>query len=447
MEQYDFYKDSGVEWIGEIPEHWEVKRLKDVADINAETLSEKTPADYEFSYVDIGCVNSGGKISDVQQYTFAQAPSRARRIVKKDDVIVSTVRTYLRAIAYIDDKYKEAIVSTGFAVVSAEKRLAYPRYLYYQITNEPFIQSIVSKSLGVSYPAINSEIFAALHVFLPPTSEQKAIVSYLDDHTQKLDRLIKNKKKQITRLQELRQIEINKAVTKGLNPDVFLKDSGVEWLGQIPEHWEVKRLKSVTELIIDATHFTPTYVETGVPFLRVTDIQTEEINFDEIKYIPEVEHEELCRRSKAQRGDLLLSKNGTIGLMKIVDWDWEFSFFVSLCLIRFKSEVSPYYFKYFFRSKVVDEQLKASSKTTSVTNLHLDKINLLKIAFPEVDEQESIVEFLDERIGKIETAISNLETQISQLQEVRKIEIFNAVTGKVKVPARYFEQQEAEALA
>ena len=109
------------------------------------------------------------------------------------------------------------------------------------------------------------------------------------------------------------------------------KDSGIPWLGEVPEHWEVKRLKFLTNKIVDGAHFTPTYVNEGVPFLRVTDIQEKNIDMEKIKYIPLEEHQELIKRCNPQKGDLLLSKNGTIGISKKIDWNWEFSIFVSLC--------------------------------------------------------------------------------------------------------------------
>ena len=112
------------------------------------------------------------------------------------------------------------------------------------------------------------------------------------------------------------------------------KDSGVEWLGKIPSHWKVKKVKYVTKEIIDGAHHTPNYIDKGIPFLRVTDIsQTKKINFGQTKQISLKEHLSLCKRAKASKGDILLSKNGTIGITKVIDWDFEFSFFVSLCLI------------------------------------------------------------------------------------------------------------------
>ncbi len=154
-----------------------------------------------------------------------------------------------------------------------------------------------------------------------------------------------------------------------------------------PKCWKMQKLKYVTEKILDGTHFTPDYIEAGVPFLRVTDIQTEEIDLSKVKYISQEEHETLCKRVRPEKGDVLLSKNGTIGIIKVINWNWEFSIFVSLCLIRLQKNINPYYFAYYFGSDVVEQQLFESSKKTSVNNLHLVKIRELLISVPSVQEQ------------------------------------------------------------
>ena len=139
------------------------------------------------------------------------------------------------------------------------------------------------------------------------------------------------------------------------------KDSGAKWLGSIPGHWQTSKLKYLTKQIVDGAHFTPTCVSEGVPFLRVTDVQSKVIDKTEIKFIPQNEHDELIKRCQPQHGDLLLSKNGTIGVPKIVDWDWEFSVFVSLCLIKFTSELDVQFAYYFFLSHEIRNSLKITS--------------------------------------------------------------------------------------
>jgi type I restriction enzyme S subunit len=209
------------------------------------------------------------------------------------------------------------------------------------------------------------------------------------------------------------------------------KDSGIEWIGDIPSNWSSTKLKFHTKKIIDGAHFTPTYIEKSndsIPFLRVTDLHSKEILLDEVKYIPTSEHQELIKRCNPEVGDLLLSKNGTIGLMKIIDWDWEFSIFVSLCLLKFEKTLLNKFFFYFFESNIVDRQLFESSQKTSVSNLHLEKIKELRLTLPPIEEQTAIANYLDHKTTQIDTLIAKKEQFISLLQEERTAVINQAVT-------------------
>ena len=236
---YPRYKDSGVEWLGAIPAQWEVRRLKYLAGLNPEALLEDTDPTLVMVYVDIGGVNSLGRIVESESLTFAAAPSRARRLVRNGDVIVSTVRTYLRAIAPISDPDPGMVVSTGFAVVRPEDGLT-TGYAGYALRTPYFVERVVANSKGVSFPAINEGEMATYELAVPPESEQRAIATFLDCETAKIDALVAKKERLIKLLQEKRTARITQAVTKGLASNVPKKDSGVEWLGQIPANWEVK---------------------------------------------------------------------------------------------------------------------------------------------------------------------------------------------------------------
>jgi type I restriction enzyme S subunit len=205
-------KDSGIEWLGEIPEGWELKRLKYIASINDEALGENTKPDYELLYVDISSIDSAKGIINIEPMLFEKAPSRARRIVCEGDVIVSTVRTYLRAIAPITNAAPNLIVSTGFAVV--RPKLGFnSAYAAYALRATYFVDSVVSRSVGVSYPAINASEIGTLAVALPPHSEQKVIASFLDKETKKIDTLIDKIKFSIEKLREYRTALISATVT------------------------------------------------------------------------------------------------------------------------------------------------------------------------------------------------------------------------------------------
>ncbi len=205
-------KDSGVEWLGEVPEHWDMMPLKYASTFNDEVLPDTTALETELLYVDIGGVEDGKGITSYETLYFADAPSRARRIVKDGDVIISTVRTYLRAIAPIKDLPKNVIVSTGFAVIRP-KNIFYSGFAAYSLRSEYFVGNVVADSVGVSYPAINSSDLVFINIPIPPISEQTKIASFLDRETQKIDNLVTKAENSITLLKEHRTALISAAVT------------------------------------------------------------------------------------------------------------------------------------------------------------------------------------------------------------------------------------------
>lgn len=205
-------KDSGIEWIGKIPEDWIVAPVKYYADYNKHTLSDGTANEFEFDYVDIGSVTYANGIEATQHMYFKDAPSRARRIVKKGDVILSTVRTYLKAVASIPDFDTPMIVSTGFVVFEAHNDMD-DRFLSYAVKSEPFVCTIEKNSTGVSYPAITSTGAANTKIVVPDIESQRKIANYLDYKCGQINNIINLKVKQLDVLKEYRQSIIYEYVT------------------------------------------------------------------------------------------------------------------------------------------------------------------------------------------------------------------------------------------
>ena len=228
LPHYPEYKDSGVEWLGEVPAHWEVNRLKHVATSNDEALPDCTNPTLEMNYVDIGSVDEFEGIIKRETVTFGRAPSRARRIVRGGDIIISTVRTYLRAISAIANPEPNLVVSTGFAVI--RPRNIDSAFAAYAVRAPYFVENVVANSVGVSYPAINAPELVSIAVACPGLEEQRAIAAFLDRETAKINALVAKKERLIELLKEKRIALITQAVTKGLAPGVPMKDSGVKWL-------------------------------------------------------------------------------------------------------------------------------------------------------------------------------------------------------------------------
>ena len=181
-------KDSGVEWIGEIPVDWSTSPLKYFVSSNDEVLSENTSPGYEFRYIEISNVNQFTGIGPGRKVSFSESPSRARRILRENDVLISTVRTYLRAIGTVRKCRDNLIGSTGFCVLRATQRIL-PSYLSYIVNSNQFVASVVCNSVGVSYPAINASDLVNIVTVLPPKFEQTQIVQYLDKKTYEIDSL------------------------------------------------------------------------------------------------------------------------------------------------------------------------------------------------------------------------------------------------------------------
>jgi len=211
-------KDSGIEWLGEIPEHWKVKRLKYVSEINIKSLGENTAPDYEFKYVEISSVGTGELIEEPKCMSFENAPTRARRIVHMGDTIISTVRTYLKAISYIEGDSENLIVSTGFAVVTLIEAVLLPKYLFYILLSEKFIDTVCSLSKGVSYPAINSFELAEISIWYPSLDEQQLILNHIESAFVNYNQFIKNLERQIELLKEYKTTLISEAVTGKIIP-------------------------------------------------------------------------------------------------------------------------------------------------------------------------------------------------------------------------------------
>lgn len=206
-------KDSGIEWIGKIPEHWDVMRVKNICSSNNSTLSDSTDENFEFSYVDIGSVNYEKGIVSSEVFLFKNAPSRARRIAKLNDIIVSTVRTYLRAIDIIDKEEKvNFIYSTGFAILSPLKNV-FSRFIINICRSEYFTHQVSLFSNGINYPSINSTNLSCISVFIPPMKEQQQITDYLDQKCAEIDKLSNIKQQKINELKEYKKSIIYEYVT------------------------------------------------------------------------------------------------------------------------------------------------------------------------------------------------------------------------------------------
>lgn len=425
MKRYQAYKDSGVSWIGEIPVDWSIKKLKYYTTTNDEVLTENTAPNYEFRYVDIGSVTLQNGIEHYQGFSFEDAPSRARRIVRTGDVIVSTVRTYLKAVASIQDD-KDVIASTGFAVIRPKE--VDSRFLAYSLANHYFVETVSSRSVGVSYPAINASEMVDIKNVLPPNAVQKCIADYLDRKTAAVDTAISDKEKLIQLLEEQRTSIICSAVTKGIDATAKMKDSGVEWLGEIPAHWQVvpakalfsqsKETRQDDDIQLTASQKYGIISQEDYMALQSTKIVLADKGLDDWKHV--------------EPNDFIISLRSFQGGLEIsyvpgcITWHY--------IVLKPKDGVESEYFKWLFKSP---RYIQALQRTANFIRDGQDLrfSNFVQVPLPLIpkDEQKKIAEYLNRKTARIDSIISDVTEQIEKLKEYRQSVISEVVTGKVAV--------------
>ena len=430
MQRYESYKPSGIQWVETIPSHWGAERAKWL--FNRMERPVRPEDDVVTAFRD-GQVTlrtnrrTEGFTNAIQEHGYQG--------IRKGDLVIHAMDAFAGAIGVSDSDGKStpvyaACVPRGEYPVNSY----YYAYLLRYMAHSGYIESL-SKGIRERSTDFRFAEFRELPLPIPEKDEQDRIVAFLDQKTAEIDAAIAKKELLIELLNEQKSIVTNHAVTRGLNPGAPVKDSGVGWLGEIPSHWMVKRVKHLARKIVDGAHHTPTYVDSGVPFLRVTDISggKKAIDLDNVKRIPVREHKALCQRAFPQKGDVLLSKNGTIGETIVVDWDYEFSIFVSLCLIKLRGEIDPHFFCLYFSSPVVDLQLAEGGKRTSVTNLHLEKIKELVLALPPIEEQREIVRMIRNQLSPYDDLIEKTHCELIALNDFRKSLTTSVVVGVVKV--------------
>ncbi|MCK6619729.1 MAG: restriction endonuclease subunit S [Calditrichaceae bacterium] len=429
---------------------WLVDRLKDIAEINAISLGVDTPDDFEFSYLEISNVDYYGIVSKdaIERICFEDAPSRARRRVRAHDVLVSSVRPNLQAIAHIDNDIDgELICSTGFNVVTPNPVKIIDRFLYYYILSEGNRQHFEAIAKGVGYPALDDKDFEATDIPLPPIPEQKRIAAYLDASCAVIDRSVEIKQKQLETLDALRKSIIQKAVTQGLNPDVEVRDSGALHFRQIPRHWKVDRLKDLTSKI--GSGVTPrggaaSYIVEGIPLIRSQNVHFDGVVFDDIAFIDEATHAQMSN-SQLTKGDVLLNITGaSIGRCAVLPETVEIgNVNQHVCILRSWGKLRPQFLNYFLISDAGQSQVFAGFTGSSREGLNFRQIGQFKVPLPDPQEQQAIVDRLDQQVSEFRRLTNCITDQITTLTAYRKSLIHECVTGKRRISGADVAEVEA----
>jgi type I restriction enzyme S subunit len=429
MKKYQSYKPSGVDWIGDIPTHWEVKKNRYF------TISQKNKSvdgkEELLSVSEKKGVIPRTEIRDEEQTLTRSETLEGYLKVRKGDLVSNIMLMWKRGLGVSD---YDGIVSPAYSVFSFVN--SNPKYFHYLFRTDQYISEFRRNSRGVieSRLRLYDEFFGSLFSHFPPLKEQEQIVQYLDEKTTIIDKLISTKERKIELLKEQRTSLINEVITKGLDPNVKMKDSGVEWIGEIPESWIVGKLNFYCDRIGDGLHSTPIYDDNGeYHFINGNNIKNGKVIITEnTRKVNEVEfNNHFIKLSNSHT--LLLSINGTIGNVSYYN-DEKVILGKSVGYINLKhSSVDIDFLYWLLLSKSIQNYFQYELTGTTIYNLSLNSIRKTPILIPSSKVQREIVEYLDNHTKEIDDLISLEQKKIELLKEYRQSLISEVITGKIKV--------------
>jgi type I restriction enzyme S subunit len=439
LPRYPTYKDSGVAWLGKVPGHWEVTPLKYSVDVRLSNIDKHTvedePSVLLCNYTDV--YKNERIVSSIEFMAATASPEQIRRLsLEVDDIIITKDSEDPRDIgvpAHVTEVLPNLVCGYHLALLRPREGIN-GGYIYHLFKSRYVAVAFETEATGMTRYALGKYSIENLGIPLPSPEEQSAIAAFLDRETGKIDALVAEQEKLIQLLSEKRQAVISHAVTKGINPAVSMKDSGIEWLGEVPEHWEVKRLKYVGKAIGGLTYDPSEIVEegSGMLVLRSSNVQNGRIVFDDNVYVTTAIPEKII----TQNGDILVcSRNGSralIGKNAMIDSESSGVTFGAFMMI-FRSEYSGYIF-HVFNSQLFKFQ-SGAFLTATINQLTVGNLYSMEVPLPPVDEQHTIKAFLNRENAQFNALILEANRGIELLKERRSALISAAVTGKIDVRA------------
>ena len=428
MNKYNSYKDSGLEWIGEIPKHWKELPLRYYFDYtkgsNGQKLNKTYIEENKGEYpVYSGQTTKNGILGYVNEYEFDYSFPL---------VFTTTVGAKFMNTRILQGKFS----LSQNCLVMIRKKICIPSYFQYLLSIDfEFRRELIPT---IIQPSLRMEDLDRMTIIIPTLSEQQQIVSFLDDKTQKIDSLIQKKEKKIELLKEKRTSLINHVVTKGLDPNVKMKDSGVEWIGEIPSHWNTSKLKYHGNFFSGYSFDSNDFQNEGeVRVIKISNIQNNGVSWEDLSFLPKNYYDDF-EGFRVLKGDLIfvLTRPIISTGIKVCFYQEEHLTLLNQRNSVFRPDVDTLVKRFLFflvRTFYFFEEFKQQLKGSGQPNISTEQISNIKIYLPSLKEQQQIVEYLDKQTEEIDTLIQLEQKKIDTLKEYRQSLISEVVTGKIRV--------------
>lgn len=436
MKKYEAYKDSGIEWIGQIPEGWSVVPLKYNLSLKgrigwnglkSEEFQEKSYA-YLVTGQDFNSdVVNWEKCYQINKERYDEDPFIQ---LENGDLLVTKDGT-IGKVAKVVNLDKPACLNSGIFVVKQTKGVFEQNYLYWVLVSNQLKEFVGFNSTGSTIAHLYQNVFENMPLTVPPLTEQKAIASYLDYKVGQIDASISAINTQIDDLKSYRQSIISEAVTKGLDPDVPMKDSGIEWIGKIPEGWKYQKTKYLFDIVSGTTPDSSNadYWDGDIPWITPADFKTEDHFVSEGKRHLTQKGYDSCGTKLVPQGSIIFSKRAPIGSVVLASNELCTNQGCLSCVSKENAESRYFY----YAMSIFTDAYNMLGDGTTFKEISATTFSSFELPYPSKDEQLSIANYLDAKTSKIESAITSLEAQRDDLNALKQSIISEAVTGKIDV--------------
>ena len=441
MQKYSTYKPTGVEWLGDVPNHWKVDKLKNYCEIFASGVDKKIEeGQIEVSlcnYVDVYKNQVIDKSIDFMTATATQGEIEKFSLQLNDIIVTKDSETPddIAVPAIVKEVFENFLCGYHLSIIRSVRKIE-PDFLIWVLRDLNIATQFHREAIGITRFGLASKHFKNGIITFPERTEQTVIAAFLNTATENIDKVIATKQKQLKQLEQWRQSKIHECVTKGINTDVKLKPTAFEFIGDVPAHWKVERLKFVLNKI--GSGVTPKggsaiYLDTGIPLIRSQNVHNDGLDFSDIACITQAIHDDMSG-SKVLKGDVLLNITGaSIGRCHYYNLDDEANVNQHVCILRHNHLMTTNFLYYLMISEVGQSQIFSGFKGSGREGLGNEAIKVFRIPLPKTKEQKEIADYLDFFCNSILKEKIIIEQQIGKLKLYRKCLIHECVTGKRKV--------------
>lgn len=423
-------KDSGIEWIGAMPRAWKMNTIAQI-------------------FLQVKCKNTGLQEKNLLSLSYGKVKRKSidtvegllpesfdgYNIIEKDDIVLRLTdlqndHTSLR----VGLAEERGIITSAYLTIRNRSNFC-PKYLYYYLHSFDIAKGFYGMGAGVRQ-GLNWDGVKWLKILAPSVPEQERIAAFLDAECAEIDAVLEKTRASIEEYKKLKQAVITQAVTKGIRGDRPMKNSGIEWIGDIPAEWEIRKIFRAINKVGDIDHYMPDSVDDGIPYLMTGDLQEKlsDVNLKRCKKVSFQDYEMLSSKIRVSKGDVIFARYATIGTVCFVDT--EDNILVSYACLIIKPNSSLLYGEflfYYLKSTAFLEEIKQYIKANTQANVGLDSVSKAKIALPSVHEQQEIVEYLRDKCKKIDALIAKKQQYLTEIENYKKSLIYEYVTGKKEV--------------